>query len=416
MLFPNVFEFLILLKNTPLPSLVEVGITLGLLYFLVKRTKMFFFITLILSIVIGKKISGNHAVPVRLDVTKQSAAYFVKDSARDPTPHGVRVAHDLPVPTSHASYQVLIKVSGAGLNPSNFKVNMAKIPFIRHLKTHHVVGYDVVGTVVSVGDHENCAGFYAGDKVYGMAAGGSIAQYTTMLCSTASHAPKSLDDMKIAGLPVVALTSLEAFRRVEFKKGMRVLVVGASGGCGIFGVTIAKALGASHVAGICSGRNAEFVKTTLGADEVVNYRDPEALKTFIEQNKGSYDMVYDTVTSFAPEDPDYEPSMRPLLKAGTGKYKAINGSPLDWMRGIMDKFLGTPLFGAPGALQRENYDLFLLTPSRENLATIQSMFDKGRLTDAPLDQVFKLTESGVNSAFGRMKSRRAVGKIVFDMV
>ena len=155
MLFPNVFEFLILLKNTPLPSLVEVGITLGLLYFLVKRTKMFFFITLILSIVIGKKLSGNHAVPVRLDVTKQSAAYFVKDSARDPTPHGVRVAHDLPVPTSHASYQVLIKVSGAGLNPSNFKVNMAKIPFIRHLKTHHVVGYDVVGTVVSVGDHEN---------------------------------------------------------------------------------------------------------------------------------------------------------------------------------------------------------------------------------------------------------------------
>ena len=139
---------------------------------------------------------------------------------------------------------------------------MAKIPFIRHLKTHHVVGYDVVGTVVSVGDHENCAGFYAGDKVYGMAAGGSIAQYTTMLCSTASHAPKSLDDMKIAGLPVVALTSLEAFRRVEFKKGMRVLVVGASGGCGIFGVTIAKALGASHVAGICSEKNAKFVKAT----------------------------------------------------------------------------------------------------------------------------------------------------------
>ena len=416
MLFPNVLEFLILLKNTPLPSLVEVGITLGLLYFLVKRTKVFFFITLVLSLVLGRKFSGGGTVSVQLEVSKQSAAFFVKDPVGDPTPHGVRVSHDIPVPTSHGNHQMLIRVNGAGLNPSNFKVNMAKIPFIRHLKTHHVVGYDVVGTVVSVGSHENCAGFIAGDKIFGMASGGSIAQYTTILCSMASHAPKSLNHLQTAGLPVVALTSLEAFHRVGFKKGMRVLVIGASGGCGIFGVTIAKALGASHVAGICSGRNAEFVKNTLGADEVVNYRDPEALKTFIEQNKGSYDMVYDTVTSFAPEDPDYEPSMRPLLKAGTGKYKAINGSPLDWLRGIMDKFLGTPLFGAPGALQRENYDLFLLTPSRENLATIQSMFDKGRLTDAPLDQVFKLTESGVNSAFGRMKSRRAVGKIVFDMV
>lgn len=107
--------------------------------------------------------------------------------------------------------------------------------------------------------------------------------------------------------------------------------------------------------------------------------------------------------------------IRPLLKRSTGKYEAINGSPFDWTRGIMDKFVGTPLFGTPGTLQRENYDLFLLTPTRANLATIQSMFDNGALKDAPLDKVFKLTEAGVNAAFTRMKSRRAVGKIVFQI-
>ena len=111
---------------------------------------------------------------------------------------------------------------------------MAKIPFVRHVKSHHVVGYDVVGTILSVGEHDNCAGFAVGDRIYGMASGGSIAQYTTMFCSMASHAPRSLDDLRVAGLPVVALTSLEAFHRVSFKKGMRVLVIGASGGCGIF--------------------------------------------------------------------------------------------------------------------------------------------------------------------------------------
>ena len=415
MLFPNVYQFFVLLINTPLPSLIEVGVTIGLLYCLFKRTKLFFFVTLILSIIVGKKLPYNNSISVQLNVAEQSAAYFVKDPVKDPTLHGVRVSHRMPVPTSHGQHQVLIKVSGAGLNPSNFKVNMAKIPFVRHLKSHHVVGYDVVGTVLSVGEHDNCAGFAVGDRVYGMASGGSIAQYTTMFCSMASHAPKSLDDLRVAGLPVVALTSLEAFHRAEFKKGMRVLVIGASGGCGIFGVTIAKALGASHVTGICSKKNLDFVQETLGADEVVNYRDPEAMKRFLEDNQGAFDMVYDTVTSFAPEDPDYEPSTRPLLKNFSGKYEAINGSPLDWTRGILDKFVGTPLFGTRGIFQRKNYDLFLVTPKRENLAQIQSMFDKELLKHAPLDKIFKLTEDDVNRAFTRMKSRRTVGKIVFEL-
>ena len=110
---------------------------------------------------------------------------------------------------------------------------------------------------------------------------------------------------------------------------------------------------------------------------MVNYRDPEAMKRFLKDNQGAFDMVYDTVTSFAPGDPDYEPSTRPLLKKLTGKYEAINGSPLDWTRGILDKFVGTPLLGTHGFFQRENYDLFLVTPKRENLAKIQEMFDNG---------------------------------------
>ena len=37
-----------------------------------------------------------------------------------------------------------------------------------------------------------------------------------------------------------------------------------------------------------------------------------------------FDVIYDTVSSFAAEDPNYEPTMRALLN-DNGTYEAING-------------------------------------------------------------------------------------------
>ena len=155
----------------------------------------------------------------------------------------------------------------------------------------------------------------------------------------------------------MALTSQEAWDRTNLKKGDSALVIGASGGCGTFGVTLAKALGAT-VTGICSTKNVKLVYE-LGADAVVDYRKTLEMDKLKAGGK-QFDVIYDTVTSFAPEDPDYEPDMRPLLKQG-GRYVAINGSPLDWILGIWEKILFKKYFGMK--IQREHYDLFLLTPT-----------------------------------------------------
>ncbi|KAG3077077.1 hypothetical protein PI124_g9905 [Phytophthora idaei] len=55
----------------------------------------------------------------------------------------------------------------------------------------------------------------------------------------------------------------------KLQKGQRVLILGGSRGTGLFGIQIAKALGAEVVT-TCSARNAELVKS-LGADQVVDY-------------------------------------------------------------------------------------------------------------------------------------------------
>lgn len=76
-----------------------------------------------------------------------------------------------------------------------------------------------------------------GDKIYGVASG-SMAEFATAACATVGHAPTSLTDEQIAGLPVAALTSLDALHRGHMGPGKRSLVIGASGGTGVFGVTI----------------------------------------------------------------------------------------------------------------------------------------------------------------------------------
>ena len=75
--------------------------------------------------------------------------------------------------------------------------------------------------------------------------------------------PKSLNHSQAASLPVVALTnSLEAYQISNLKAG-DVLVVEASGGCGIYGITFAAKVIGAKPTGICSTRNMEFVNRSV---------------------------------------------------------------------------------------------------------------------------------------------------------
>lgn len=261
-----------------------------------------------------------------------------------------------------------------------------------------------------MGSAESCQQFRVGDRIYGVATG-SMAEFATAMCSMAGPAPRGLSDQQVASLPVAAFTSLEALHRGGLSEGKSVLVIGASGGTGVFGVSIGKALG-GHVTGICSGRNKEFV-AGFGPDRLVDYTSDAEMNALIAEGQ-QFDMIYDTVTSFAPEDPNYEPTMRPLLLPG-GKYVAINGEPLDWVRGALDGFVAAPLLGFSGLLQRKDYDLFLLYPHTDLINELTALFDGGLLGDVPIDSTFDLTQDGLNSAFEKLKGRRVRGKIVINI-
>jgi len=315
----------------------------------------------------------------------------------------------VPVP-HHSDYSVLLRVKAVALNPSNFKHPMipAAWPFVRHLR-EWPIGYDVAGEVLSVGRTTACD-VRVGDRVWGMSLG-VAGQYAVASCSLLAPIPAQLSFEEAAGLGVAGLTTALGYNRSSLQKGQSVLVIGASGGCGQFGVTIAGAIGAK-VTGVCGKRNVDFVKRLQPSPhKVIDYSSKEDMANLVAGGQ-QFDLIYDTVSSGAPEDPNYEVQMRPLLKPG-GLYQAIGGpvpDPLDQVRAVLD--VVTRSFGV--SAQRKDYDWFLLMPSKNLMHHLNSFFESGQIPNVPIDSTFDVlsSDSAIGEAMLRQKSRRAIGKII----
>lgn len=152
-----------------------------------------------------------------------------------------------------------------------------------------ILGTDLAGKVEAVG--KNVTRFKQGDKVFGINAEGQ-GGYAEYIClsedSSIATIPQNMSLEEAAGVPYGALTSLYFLRMANIQKGDKVLVFGASGGLGLFGVQLAKFFGA-QVDGVCSTTKMELVKA-MGADTVFDYTNDQYLRS-----NEKYDVIYDTI-------------------------------------------------------------------------------------------------------------------------
>jgi len=195
-----------------------------------------------------------------------------------------------PVP-SPAAGQVLVKVEAAGIAIGDW-LTMQGLPYIARPAYGFVspklpvLGNEIAGTVVAVGEDMPADAPRVGDRVLGFSQG-AFAGFAVTKAEHVVRTPDSLSTVDAAALPVSGLT---AYRAVvdegATQPGDRVLVLGASGAVGTFAVQIAKAHGA-HVTAVASARNAELV-TRLGADRVVDYTADD-----VEDLGETWDVVID---------------------------------------------------------------------------------------------------------------------------
>ncbi len=168
---------------------------------------------------------------------------------------------------------VLIRVQAASVHIGDWHV-MTGLPYLLRVVGFgfrapkvRVRGMDVAGVVEAVGP--NLTQFQAGDEVFGTS-NGSFAEYASASEDTLARKPANLTFQQAAAVPTSAVAALQALRDAGgIKEGQQVLLVGASGGVGLFAVQIAKSFGA-EVTGVCSTTKVDLVRS-LGADHVIDH-------------------------------------------------------------------------------------------------------------------------------------------------
>ena len=300
-----------------------------------------------------------------------------------------------PVP---ADDQVLVRVRAASVNPLDWHF-VRGTPYLLRLqaglrKPRSIrLGVDFAGTVEAVG--RDVTRFKPGDEVFG-GRSGAFAQYVAVGADRAlALKPAGLSFEEAASLPIAGVTALQGLRdRGRLRAGQRVLVNGASGGVGTFAVQIAKALGAD-VTGVCSGRNAQLVRS-IGADRVVDYARED-----FTQGAERYDLVLDNVGNHSLLE-----CRRVLNPRGT--YVMVGGQPGRWLD-PMPRALGALLLSR---LVSQDMRMMLADLNGRDLAVLADLAQAGKVRPV-IDRRYALHE--VPAALGYLEAGHARGKVVIDV-
>ncbi len=207
--------------------------------------------------------------------------------------------------------EVLVRVHAAGVNPMDWKIRSGAVKNFMPQSFPYIPGADFAGVIESVGT--GVTAFQVGQEVFGTAQG-TYAQYALAPTNYTALKPKTLSFSEAAAIPVGATTAWQGlFDHGNLQKGQRVLILGGSGGVGLFAVQFARWKGA-QVISTTSTRNVDFVRS-LGAETVIDYS-----KVRVEDEIHDVDLVLDTVGGEALA------TVLPTLKRG-GTLITIAGQP-----------------------------------------------------------------------------------------
>ncbi|AGZ40651.1 quinone oxidoreductase family protein [Actinoplanes friuliensis] len=193
---------------------------------------------------------------------------------------------DLPEPQAGPG-EVLIRVEAAAVNFMDL-MRVKGLPFDVPTPLPFVPGAEVSGTVVALG--EGVESLEVGARVFGASGqllNGGWAELTTARAAGLAPIPAGMAAEQAAGLTVAgagaAIALIEAARTAP---GETVFVPAAGGGFGGYAVQIAKALGATVIAGAGTPQKRQ-VALDLGADHAVDYRTPGWTEAITELTGGT---------------------------------------------------------------------------------------------------------------------------------
>ncbi|MHA1950642.1 MAG: NAD(P)-dependent alcohol dehydrogenase [Candidatus Thorarchaeota archaeon] len=294
--------------------------------------------------------------------------------------------------------QVLVKVHAASLNASDFEIMRGSWAgrLGGPMRTRHkIFGTDIAGTVEAVGD--NITKFQAGDEVYGDLlypnGYGAFAEYACALEKVLAMKPASMTFEQASTYPEAGIVALQSLRgKREIQPGQKVLINGAGGGMGSFGIQIASYYGA-EVTGVDSAIKLEMMKS-IGADHVLDFRETDFTKT-----GERYDMILDTVSRRSLRS--YRRALNP-----NGMLVIVGGN----RRALFRAFVLGPLVSRLGS---RSYGINPIDRDpMEDYELLAELFEAGKVVPV-IDKVCPLSE--VPEALQYLEDGLVLGKVVVTM-
>ena len=274
--------------------------------------------------------------------------------------------------------EVLVRVHAAGVQIGDWHV-MTGQPYLMRIMGFgfrapkaRVRGMDVAGIVAAVG--QNVTGFQVGDEVFGTG-DGSFAEYARARANKLAPKPANLTFAQAATLPTSAWVALQALRNAGgIKPGQKVLIVGASGGVGIFAVQLAKSFGAD-VTGVCSTTKMDMVRS-IGADHVIDYTHED-----FNRGRQRYDLILDMVGnhSLAQLRRALTPRGTLVLVGGEGGGRLIGGVGRSLRALVVSPFVNQRL------------RMLLALANTADLQKLKELTEAGQVTPV-IDRTYPLSE------------------------
>jgi NADPH:quinone reductase-like Zn-dependent oxidoreductase len=294
---------------------------------------------------------------------------------------------------------VLLRVQAAGVHVGDWHL-MSGEPYLMRIigfgfrgPKARVRGMDVAAIVEAVGP--NVRRFQVGDEVFGTCYG-SFAEYAVARADMLALKPAHLTFEQAAVVPTSAFTALQALRTGGIQSGQKVLIVGASGGVGLFAVQIAKSFGAD-VSGVCSTAKVELVRG-VGADHVIDYTQEDFINT---RSGPRYDLILDMGgnRSLSQLRRALTPRGTLVLVGGEGGDRWIGiGRSLQAL--VVSPFVSHSLRPVSSK------------PNQADLQILKELIDAGQVTPV-IDRTYALSE--VPDAIRYLHAGRARGKLVISL-
>ena len=251
-----------------------------------------------------------------------------------------------------------------------------------------VLGGYFAGEVKSVG--KDVSKFKKGDQIFGTTKL-RMGAYGEYVCLPASYTivpkPYNMTFEEAAAVPLGGLNALHFLRKANIQQGEKVLVNGAGGSIGTFGVQIAKAMGA-EVTAVDSTIKEEMLRR-IGADHFFDYTKEDFTK-----NGQTYDVILDMVARSS-----YSKCVKALNPKG--RYLMANPRISDMLRSVLtSKFTDkTAIFVFAG----EN---------EEELLALKEMIEEGKIKST-VDKVYPLEQAA--EARRRVETEQRLGTIVISV-